>query len=57
MEEMKFTDFMRFIELNSDLTGKELYEYAMHEWNRMIEESRKYWDINGGNYDIRTKES
>ena len=55
MEEMKFTDFMRFIELNSDLTGKELYEYAMHEWNRMIEESRKYWDINGGNYDIHQK--
>jgi len=39
--EAKYSNFKRFIEINSDLTGDELEEYARAEWEKWIAELRR----------------
>lgn len=37
---VNYSDFKKFIEMNSDLTGDELEEYARKEWEKWIAELR-----------------
>ena len=38
---VNYSDFKKFIEMNSDLTDDELEEYARAEWEKWIAELRR----------------
>lgn len=38
---VNYSDFKKFIEMNSGLTGDELEEYARAEWEKWIGELRR----------------